>query len=143
MGKDMTRILAWYDAQWSPPFVVLVGYSQGADTLPFMVNRLPLAQQANIRTIALLGAGKKASFAFHMSDWLVNSVREDDVPIKPEADRMQAVAKLCFYGEDEAGDSLCPTLDAKGFTVVKTPGGHHFGGDYRKLAAEILATTGR
>ena len=138
MGKDLLRILAWYEAAWSPSHVVLIGYSQGADTLPFMVNRLPQAQKDSVRTIALLGAGKKASLAFHVSDWLLSGEHEDDLPIKPEAMKLPNVAKLCFYGADEAGDSLCPTLDATQFTIIKTPGGHHFGGDYKKLADDIM-----
>jgi type IV secretory pathway VirJ component len=44
----------------------------------------------------------------------------------------------CFYGEEEA-DSLCPDPVAAGTERVRTSGGHHFDGDYARLAGIILA----
>ena len=51
----------------------LVIYSSGADTLPFMVNRLPEMLKSKVQTIALLGMGKNANFEFHVADWLYSS----------------------------------------------------------------------
>ena len=36
----------------------------------------------------------------------------------------------CFYGEDET-DTMCPEVTKLAMTVVRTKGGHHFGGDYQ------------
>ena len=44
----------------------------------------------------------------------------------------------CFYGAEEK-DTACTSPELKGAQVVKTPGGHHFDGDYGKLADAILA----
>jgi type IV secretory pathway VirJ component len=43
----------------------------------------------------------------------------------------------CFYGEEEK-DSICPSAELAGIEVIKTKGGHHFDGDYRRLAEIIL-----
>jgi type IV secretory pathway VirJ component len=44
---------------------------------------------------------------------------------------------MCIYGKEEK-DTNCPGLDPKQVQLVKLPGGHHFDGDYAKLARIIL-----
>jgi type IV secretory pathway VirJ component len=55
----------------------------------------------------------------------------------PEVRRMRGVRFLCIYGAEE-DDSICPQLQGSNALVAKLPGGHHFDGDYDKLAATIL-----
>ncbi len=136
-GRDLGRILRWYEDAWQPSRIMLIGYSLGADALPFMVNNLPPDQQSHIATVAMLGAAHDATLAVHVTDWLFSG-SHDGLPIKPEADKIAAANRMCFYGEEEAADSLCPTLDAAKFTIIKTKGGHHFDGDYNFLADTIL-----
>jgi type IV secretory pathway VirJ component len=137
-ARDLARILAWYENAWAPSRILLIGYSLGADVLPFMINRLPQKEQDRIGTVALLGAGHDASFTVHVSDWLGAGKHDDALPIKPEASKLTAANRLCFYGEDETADSVCPTLDPSHFAIVKTKGGHHFDGDYTALADRIM-----
>ena len=44
---------------------------------------------------------------------------------------------MCIYGEDET-DNACSSLDKASFNLVEMKGGHHFAGDYDKLASIIL-----
>ena len=39
----LERTIAVYRAQWHCDRVIVIGYSRGADVLPFMINRLPAA----------------------------------------------------------------------------------------------------
>lgn len=135
-AADLDRVIRYYTARWKRSEVVLIGYSQGADVLPFAFNRLPARTRAKVSLTALLGPGEKASFEFHLSNWIGKS---GDLPIAPEARKLPAKATLCVYGADERKDSLCPLLESLGAQVVAMPGGHHFGGDYEALAARVLA----
>jgi type IV secretory pathway VirJ component len=45
---------------------------------------------------------------------------------------------LCLRGEDEA-DSACRLLRTPAVRTVTLPGGHHFGGDYERIAEAMLA----
>lgn len=138
-ARDLGRILAFYTHKWDPSRVVVIGYSRGADVAPLMINRLPEAQRRQISRVALLGAGIRASLQFHLTDWFHDSKRtRDTYPIKPEIERMKVPKIFCFYGEDETADSVCPQLDPQKVTIVKTRGGHHFGGDYKLLAKQIM-----
>jgi type IV secretory pathway VirJ component len=135
-GRDLGRIIAYYSEAWHKPKVALVGYSLGADVLPFMINRLPAEQRKQVVATALIGASTAVDFQFHVGDWF-----GDDggaLPVLPEANRLGNQQLLCVYGTDEAGGSLCPLLDQQKFRVAALPGGHHFGGDYQDLATLIM-----
>jgi len=45
---------------------------------------------------------------------------------------------VCNHGSDE-GDSPCRSIRSEGFRDVELPGGHHFDGDYARVAQAILA----
>lgn len=134
LAADLDRLMRYYAQAWKRPEFVLVGYSQGADVLPFAINRLPPATAAMLRYTALLGLGRKAAFEFHLSHWLGPS---GDHPIEPEARRLERERTLCVHGRDER-DSLCPVLAGANAQSVELPGDHHFGGDYARVAALIV-----
>jgi type IV secretory pathway VirJ component len=134
LAADLDRIIRYYAARWNRREVLLVGYSQGADVLPFAFNRLPAATRASVRLVALLGPGQKASFEFHLTNWIGPS---GDRPIAPEALKLPAASTLCIYGQEEK-DSLCPELSPAHAQAMPLAGGHHFGGEYDLLATRIL-----
>jgi type IV secretory pathway VirJ component len=135
-ARDLERIVYRYSAAWRRPQVLLVGYSFGADVLPFLYTRLPAEVQKTVRTVNLLALGDIASFEFHVSDWIPGSSGAGR-PIKPEIARMPGAAVLCVYGTDEK-DSPCPSLAGGAIAAVALGGGHHFGGDYARLVQQIL-----
>ncbi len=47
--------------------VLLIGYSSGADVMPFMVNRLPQELRLRVATVTLIAPGREAQFVFHVA----------------------------------------------------------------------------
>ena len=137
LAADIDRMTRYYLTALAKQHVMLIGYSQGADVLPFAVNRLSPATRAHVTLTAIIGMSEHALFEFHMSSWISD---DDSGPATlPEVDRISGIAVLCIYGEGE-DDTLCPKLDPHKAIVVKLKGGHHFDGDYAALARTILAT---
>jgi type IV secretory pathway VirJ component len=134
-AADITRLMRFYMAQWHKTKVILIGYSQGADVLPFIVNRLPADARERIGLTAMLALGQKADFQFRLSNWIKNS--NDGLAIKPEVDRLIAGKFLCVYGSEET-ESGCPPVDVRTIKAVRLIGGHHFDGDNAGLAKRIL-----
>ena len=115
LAADTDRIIRYYLAHFGKQRVLLIGYSQGADVLPFAVNRLPPATRARVALAAIMGMSEHALFEFHLTSWISDS---DSGPTTlPEVDRITNIPVLCIYGSDEK-DSLCPELDPKRFSVV-------------------------
>jgi len=141
-ARALERILRHYLAKWQKERVILIGYSRGADVLPFMASRLPEDLAARIDLIALLGPGPEISFEFHYTDWISTKPRGNTQPVQPEVEKLRGKKLLCVYGADET-DSVCPRLPAGFARLDERPGGHHFGGDYRAIADRILAEARR
>lgn len=136
-ANDLVRIADYYRQHWNRKRVVLVGFSQGADVLPAAYNHLPEATMQEIPLLALMSFGEKASYEFHVSNWLGKV--DDGLPIAPEVAKIPQAKALYFYGSKD-GDALCPKLPAAvKAACVQLPGDHHFGGDYNGLAQRILA----
>jgi type IV secretory pathway VirJ component len=136
LAADTDRLIRYYAAHFGKQRVLLIGYSQGADVLPFAVNRLPAGTRARVALAAVMGMSEHALFEFHLTSWVADS--DSGPPTLPEVNRITGTPVLCIYGEDES-DSLCPKLDPNKFKIVKLKGGHHFDGDYANLARQILA----
>ena len=134
-AADMDRLVRFYAARWKKPKALLIGYSQGADVLPFIVNRMPAASREHVALAVMMGLGKRADFEFHMTNWVSSSA--SGLLILPEVQKLPAGLGMCIFGKEEK-DTNCPGLDPKQVQLVKLPGGHHFDGDYAKLARIIL-----
>ncbi len=134
-SQDLQRVLVHFLQDWKKQKVIIIGYSLGADVLPFMINRLPSDLQSKIQLLALLGPSTKADFEFHLSDW-VGSFGDDGELTVPEIKKLK-LKSLCFYGDNEK-DSACPHVQTKLAKIIPLRGGHHFNGDYEMLAKSIL-----
>lgn len=138
-AADLRDVIRHYQSAWNKPKVLVIGFSLGADVLPFMLNRLPLEQRGQILSVALLSLSHSVDFQFHVTNWLVNA-GEDNYQIAPEMKKLGALPILCLYGKDD-DDTLCPELKAPNILARSLPGDHHFDGDYRSAAKLILDTT--
>ena len=146
-AADVARVARTYLARWGAPRVALVGYSRGADLLPFVASRLPDDLRPRVAAVAMFGLARAASFEFHWSDLVRDDARASDLPVAPELPRMRAAlpaARLvCVYGAEEA-DTGCRDASPALLTRVARPGAHHFDGDYALLGRVVLdAVAGR
>jgi len=136
-SEDLTRILRHYQHAWNKNHVLLIGYSLGADVLPFMANRLPSDLLDQVRGIVLLGPGRKTEFEFHLTEWLGGSGARTAKPVLPEVEKLRGRKVICMYGAEETA-SLCPLLGPGLAKVTPIAGGHHFGGQYGAISEIIL-----
>jgi type IV secretory pathway VirJ component len=134
---DIARVLRYYLSEVAPDTpVLLIGYSTGADVMPFLVNRLPDLLRARLATVSLIAPGRNAQFVIHVGDWLPG--RESrGTPLMPQIERLQ-VPVLCLYGEGDKS-ALCPDIPPDRATTVRIGEGHHFSGDYEAIARRILS----
>ena len=143
-GHDLARILTGYLARLKKKRVILIGYSMGADVLPFMVNRLPGDLQSRIGLVALLSPGNAADFEFHITSWLPGTADgKSALPVLPEIKKLAGtrhIPVLCFCGDAES-NRLCARLNRTPVRVIPLAGGHHLGGKYGIIVDTILRDT--
>ncbi|MFM0572163.1 virulence factor family protein [Paraburkholderia caledonica] len=137
-SRDLARVMQTYGARWHAQHIALIGYSFGADVMPFAYNRLPDALRARVSLISLLGFAPDADFQIRVGGWLGMPASDKALKVRPELTRVPPAIVQCIYGADEE-DTLCPALTKTGIEVIRTSGDHHFGGDYNALERRILA----
>lgn len=134
--QDLERILRTYlPAEATPDRVMLIGYSRGADVLPFMVNRLPEHLRARVGSLVLIAPGHETTFEIHVGAWL--SRADPGLPVIPQIERLN-VRLLCLYGDDDT-DAVCTALAGDQIASVQIGKGHHLGGAYGEIAKRILS----
>jgi type IV secretory pathway VirJ component len=135
-AHDLERILIHYLSAWKKRRAILIGYSYGADVLPFMASRLSPGLLASVPLTVLIGLSRTVAFEFHVSEWL-GAASGKELPVLPEVRKLKGVRILCLHGEGEK-DSPCRELDPGLVKLVSLPGAHHFGGNYQAVAEVIL-----
>lgn len=130
------QIMQHYMQQWHKKQVILMGFSFGADVLPFIINRMDSSLYHRLVMIVMLSPGTSTDFEIHISQML-NSNRQWKYNVVEEIKRMPAqVPVLCFFGEEEAIFPISQ-LPAS-IQVMYLKGGHHYEENKLDLAKEIL-----
>lgn len=137
-GLALAHLLQHYTQAWRASKITLIGYSFGANVLPFAYNRLPPELKSRVDQVVLLAPAKAAEFQIRISGWMGISPTDNADALRQEVAAIPPHNLQCFYGKAE-DDSLCPTLHDKSVNIVQTSGGHHFDGNYKRLEQQILS----
>ncbi|MEO8810353.1 MAG: AcvB/VirJ family lysyl-phosphatidylglycerol hydrolase [Rhodanobacter sp.] len=132
----------------------LVGYSFGADVLPSIVGKLSSENRARITQLVLLSPSRDYSYEIQFEGYMIARGRIkaivkqflelfNKVPAYPSLPALAALQHqfpvVCYYGRDDADDSLCTLPDLPPWVQVDAKNGdHHFDGGYQPLAAQLL-----
>jgi len=134
LARDVSALVKGANPAGDLP-VMLIGYSFGADTLPFAYPLLEKAVRDRSQLIALLGPGRSSSFQITVGGWL--GISDSGYDIVPAIAALPPQLVLCVYGREDS-DSACADHLVHRATVLRTEGGHHFDGDYAALAKAML-----
>jgi type IV secretory pathway VirJ component len=134
-AADLARLIAHYTNAWGKQHVIIVGYSFGADVTPFLVNRLPAAARNRISRVALLSPSDNAVFEFHLASWFGGGADPRN-PTRSEIEKL-SVPVVCVAATDEA-HSVCRQITIPQLRLVTIGQGHHFSGEYARVADAIL-----
>ena len=124
-AADIGRALDYYGKEWGREKFVLVGYSLGAEIVPFIVNRLPEEIKSKIESAVLLSPATTTDFEIHISNMLGMGNRQNTYNTIDEIIKMQSVPTLIIFGEGEKTE--IPGLLSKTSVIIrKIPGDHHY-----------------
>jgi len=130
---DLESLIDCYSTKWGPEKVVLMGYSMGAEVLPFAVNCLEDKYRSELIDLILIGPWQKATFKVNLLDYVMEVNRGDDIYDELQKLKMKRTYVIC----DDNKISICN----KGLDNVidhdHLGGGHHYGGDYLALSKMI------
>jgi type IV secretory pathway VirJ component len=140
-SADLDRILQHYLTVWNKKRAIIIGYSFGADALPFLLTRLPEQTRRRIELVTFLGLGSQAEFEFHFGNWL-GLGRHSSQPVQPEVEKLKGEKMVCFYGLEDS-DALCRQLPPSLVRTFPLKTGHRIGANFEPIAEEILREVNR
>ena len=129
LSADLARMIRMGEAATGKDKIILIGYSCGANLVPFAYNRLDDSLKAKVQFLALLSPDGMADFKFHLYNWVEHN-SPAALSVKPEIEQLRGKPVLFIYGERE-NYSWCGDLIREQFNLKTIPGGHRF---YRQKA---------
>ncbi len=129
-AKDITDLLSRYLMLWKRNDVILVGYSLGADVLPFIQTRISAALINKIKHTVLLSPSNTTDFTVH----LFYGSGGSSVPA--EINKLNKPV-LIIFGNDETS-TPDKQINNKMVTILKVNGDHHYDNQIGGLVANIL-----
>jgi type IV secretory pathway VirJ component len=133
LSADISLLLNKYKNELKLKKVVLLGFSLGANMLPFVLTRISEPDLTLIRLTALLSPTKHTDFEVNFTDWLPINSEEAGLSVSEEINKISNHKIICIAG-DEDTDSACKNPAPKDITTFQVPGTHHFGGDYEGVS---------
>lgn len=133
LAADLDTVIAHYQQQWHKAHVLLLGFSQGANVLPFTLPSLNAASLAAVKKIALISPERYAEFEFHLSNWVRSA--DKGMALAPLLDNYTAKTPLyCLYGSEDK-NAVCPELQGNNLTVKGYDSGHHLSAEITDIVA--------
>jgi type IV secretory pathway VirJ component len=153
-AHELDALMTKYLGVWGKKRIWLVGFSFGADVLPTIIDKLSPANRARITQLVLLSPSRDVTFEIELEGYMIKqgwfkqhlkTALQHINPIThydalPPLQALQGKPPVvCYYGLDDADDSVCdqPGLPAW-ITVHAKKGSHHFDGGYQPLARQML-----
>ena len=138
IGHALESIISHYKTQWNKSELILIGYSMGAEVLPFAVNQLKSQSDINlIKNIVLIAPNRNVQFEIKLINYI--STPTEGQPLLPELKKLNKplVHIIC----DDDPNALCNELSSKDWDSREVDGGHHFGKDYDKINQTVWNMT--
>lgn len=136
-AKDVGDELNYYLEKWHRDKIVLVGYSLGAEIVPFIYNRLSPGIKSKVISAVLLSPDVSTDFEIHISNMLGLGNRQNTYDVPKEIKQMKGLRTILIFGAGE--DSKVPALlkgDDVRINII--PGEHHYKSDISLIVRTMI-----
>jgi len=134
-AEDISDFLSKKIARRPNQQIVLIGYSFGADVLPFVLNRLPKNIADKIKVSFLMASSGSTDFVIHIAD-LFGSGKRRGMDVLSEVNKISN-KKIVILNSSDDKQLNAGKITIKHITEI-LPGGHHFDGDIDEIVKAIV-----
>ena len=117
--------------------VIFIGYSFGADVLPFILNRLPKETDDKVLVSFLMASSGSTDFEIHWADIFGENTKRS-MDVVSEINKLTDEKVVIISASDDKTLAV-NRITLKRFTREVLPGGHHFDGDTDEIAKVIIS----
>lgn len=133
---DISAWISQYASRWHTKGIWLVGYSFGADVVPFVLNRMDSSMLESVEKVALVAPSLTTDFEVRLAGMLGFGAN-GRYDVHRELMRVKAAPVQVIVAADEQDGTQWQSARGK-VPVVVFPGGHHFEGNTQALSAHII-----
>ncbi|MCW3093334.1 MAG: hypothetical protein JWP81_4403 [Ferruginibacter sp.] len=133
---DITHLTRYYQRIWRRKKIMLIGYSFGADVMPFVFNLLPPDISSAVVNISLLSPAPYTDFEIHLAA-MIGANFYGGESVVAAINKITTKPLTIISGKEEKNFPL-QKLTIKNYTAIQLGGGHHYDGDESSLCNTIL-----
>jgi type IV secretory pathway VirJ component len=124
-ASDVTALLRYFGRIWGKSEYIIIGYSQGAEIVPYILTRLPEDIRLNVKSGVMLSPETKTDFEVHISNMLGVGNSQNTYDVIGEILSVREIKQIIIFGDGEK-TTVPDLLKGKGIEIVKIPGDHHY-----------------
>jgi type IV secretory pathway VirJ component len=132
---EVEKVISYYKNAWKKNKVILIGYSFGADIVPFVFTRLPKDVSESISHIVLLSPANKTDFEVHLNPFA--SIKNGS-SIPEEINKINNKPILILQGDEEKEKVLPSSLRIRNYKITTLKGGHHYDNNATEVVNAVL-----
>ncbi|MBW8684415.1 virulence factor [Chitinophaga rhizophila] len=137
-AADVAALIQYYGTQWNNHNFILIGYSMGADVLPFIYNSLPAGLQSQVQHLVFMSPSSSTDMVVHISDMLGKTSTPGSMNVPAAMNRITGKPLLLIFGQEEK-DFDSKWLTINNYRQLVLPGGHHYNDDAAGVVQQILS----
>jgi type IV secretory pathway VirJ component len=135
--SDLSRILNYYLKAWKKEHFFLLGYSFGANIVPFIATRLKEPYKSSLLKTVLISPDPEADFEIHLLNMMNMEISGYKYNVADEVKKIKSSKILCLFGASEDNDRK-KMFRFEPVQFVELPGKHHFKFDFPPIVTKIL-----
>ena len=134
-AADIAEVLNFYGLEWGKTKFIIMGYSQGAEIVPFLVTHFPDVLISEVISAVMLSPATTTDFEIHITNMIGLGSRQNTYSVIDEINKMPKITTLCIFGDGEK-NPVPGLLKGTQVKISLIPGDHHYHGN----AALIVKT---
>jgi type IV secretory pathway VirJ component len=123
--RDIADVMNYFSDKWGKTRFFILGYSLGAEIVPFILTRLPSELRSEIVSAVLMSPGAFTDFEIHITNMIGLGSPENTFNVTKEINKLTTGNILCIFGKEE--QSTVPEKLNKSLVKIRyIPGDHHY-----------------
>jgi type IV secretory pathway VirJ component len=135
-AADIAEIARYYGEKLNRSGIILFGYSQGAEILPFIYDRLPRDIRERVKSLVMLSPETNTDFEIHITNMLGLGNRKNSYEVIPEMKKDTDALQVIVLG-DEEHSIMADQLRNSGVKFISVPGDHHYKGNAALIIGKL------
>jgi type IV secretory pathway VirJ component len=136
-STDVQKTIQYYKASWKKNKVVILGYSFGADVLPFIYTRLAKDVQNSVKNLVMVSPSNTTDFEVHVNQ-MFGKKQTDGVSVPDEINKIADKPLLFIQAQKEPERVEVERLKIHNYKLVVLKGGHHYDNNGGEVADMIV-----